>query len=46
LRGGTPPLKLPYVRVDLRHPALSLLIRPSKDGCRNCATTPVDESGH
>jgi hypothetical protein len=24
---------------------LSLLIRPSKDGCRNCATTPVDEFG-
>jgi hypothetical protein len=32
------------VGVDIRHPALSLLIRPSKDSCRNCATTPVDES--
>jgi hypothetical protein len=42
---GTPPLKLPYARVDLGHPALSLLIRPSEDGYRNCATTPVDEFG-
>ncbi len=43
---GTPPLKLPYVRVDLGHPALSLLIRPSKDGCRAGQGPPPPQEGN
>jgi hypothetical protein len=54
--GGTPPRTPnvgdvyvsptpPNVRFDLKHPALSSSIEFSSDGCRNCATKPVDGSG-